>query len=206
MDPVSITVAAIALIETSGAIITTLYQYRGKLRDRKEDISRMIGELDALRSVVDRLFTVVEDDSNTTGSGTADQTRNNSITTTNIKAETGSVGTTKATHMLPENEKEKEKKKDEKSQTLLESLASPDGQLAQCQKDLDSLNEKLTPKKGWKAVGEKLFWPLREGDVKGVLENLGRTKETILVVLAVDQRYVVVVVVIVIALLQCQMW
>jgi hypothetical protein len=64
MDPLSITASAIAILQVSGAIISTCYQYRSRLKNAAKDASRIINELNDLRTVIDSLFALLEDEGN----------------------------------------------------------------------------------------------------------------------------------------------
>ena len=71
--------------------------------------------------------------------------------------------------------------------STLKLLGKPDGPLVKCQAELDDLKKKLEPASGWKAVGNVLTWPLKEGDVTKTLDNLERTKATLQLALTADQ-------------------
>jgi hypothetical protein len=72
--------------------------------------------------------------------------------------------------------------------SALKKLAKPDGPLATCEAQLKDLEKKLEPKEGWKAARAALLWPLKEGDVRRLLEDIDRTKSTVQLALASDQR------------------
>lgn len=81
---------------------------------------------------------------------------------------------------------------DESERTLwqrsaVNKLAQEDGPLARCIVELKALKEKLKPKKGWSATKAAILWPLKELDVKKVLQDLDRTKSTLQLALATDQ-------------------
>ncbi|KAF4625355.1 hypothetical protein G7Y89_g12812 [Cudoniella acicularis] len=61
MDPLSITASAIAVLQISGAIITTCYSYRSRVRNAAQDAKRIVNELNSLRSVIEFLFVLLED-------------------------------------------------------------------------------------------------------------------------------------------------
>ena len=63
MDPLSITASAIAILQISGTIISTCYEYRSRVKNESKDAGRIINELNSLRSVLDSLFVLVEDES-----------------------------------------------------------------------------------------------------------------------------------------------
>lgn len=70
----------------------------------------------------------------------------------------------------------------------LNKLAQEDGPLARCMVELKALEEKLKPKKGWSATKAAILWPLKELDVKKVLQDIDSTKSTLQLALATDQR------------------
>ena len=68
----------------------------------------------------------------------------------------------------------------------LEKEIGPDGPLAQCLIELESLEKKLEPEKGWRAAGRALMWPLKEGDTIKSLDFIGRVKQTLQLALLAD--------------------
>jgi hypothetical protein len=71
--------------------------------------------------------------------------------------------------------------------STLKLLNKPDGPLIKCQAELAALKKKLAPMSGLKAIGRVLGWPLKEGDVKKTLDNIGRFKATLSLALTADQ-------------------
>lgn len=69
----------------------------------------------------------------------------------------------------------------------LEGLAKSDGPLELCQKILESLNAKLQPEKGWRAVRQSLMWPLKQDYIKKILDDVATAKATLGLALTVDQ-------------------
>ena len=77
----------------------------------------------------------------------------------------------------------------------LRLLCEPDvGPLVMCLAEMEALEKKLTPPSWSGRVGSKrralvqaLSWPLREGDTKKILENIGRFKVTLNLAMTVDQ-------------------
>jgi hypothetical protein len=65
MDPLSITASAIAIVQLSGAIINTCYTYRNRLKSASKDAGRIINELNGLRTVIEDLFQLLEDEDET---------------------------------------------------------------------------------------------------------------------------------------------
>jgi hypothetical protein len=64
-----------------------------------------------------------------------------------------------------------------------------DHSLTRCQAELEALEKKLVVTSGWKAIGEALYWPLKEDDMKKTLENIRRLKATFSLVLSADQTW-----------------
>jgi len=143
MDPLSITASAIAIVQISGSIINTCYNYRNRLKSASKDASRIINELNALRTVIEALYQLLYDESET-----------------------------KSIH-----------------ESTLSKLSQPDGILATCLASLEELSKKLEPKEGWRATKAAIFWPLKESDIKRVLQNIDITKDTVQLALAADQRF-----------------
>jgi hypothetical protein len=63
MDPLSITASAIAVLQISGTIINLCYDYRSRIKNAAKEASRIVNELNSLRSVIDSLFVLLEDES-----------------------------------------------------------------------------------------------------------------------------------------------
>jgi hypothetical protein len=61
MDPLSITASAIAVLQISGTIISSCYEYRSRVKNAK-DASRITNELNGLRIVIESLLAIVEDE------------------------------------------------------------------------------------------------------------------------------------------------
>lgn len=144
MDPLSITASAIAILQVSGVIINACYDYRSRVKDSAKDASRIINELNSLRSIIESLFVLLEEE--------------------------------------PENKPS--------DQSNLQKLAQVGGVLETCKVGLEALEKKLEPKEGWRAVRAAVFWPLKEADIAKALQQIDRTKSSLQLALAVDQRYV----------------
>lgn len=69
-------------------------------------------------------------------------------------------------------------------------LIGPDGILEKCKAELTVLNARLQPSTGWKAVGNSLIWPLKEGEMKKALDDLEKMKATLQLALTADQTYI----------------
>lgn len=71
--------------------------------------------------------------------------------------------------------------------SVLELLNKPDGLLVNCQAELRTLEKKLEPAIGVKAIGKVFSWPLKVGDVEKTLDSIGRFKATLSLSLTADQ-------------------
>jgi hypothetical protein len=63
MDPISLTASAIAILQISGTIINLCYNYRSRVKNAAKEASRIVNELNSLRSVIESLFIILEDES-----------------------------------------------------------------------------------------------------------------------------------------------
>lgn len=63
MDPLSVTASAIAILKISGTIINFCYDYRSRVKSAAKEASRIVNELNGLRSVIDSLFVLLENES-----------------------------------------------------------------------------------------------------------------------------------------------
>lgn len=82
---------------------------------------------------------------------------------------------------------DEEKMTSHKYLSTLSDIASADGPLEFCQRDLGSLKVKLeTPVNEWKALGKRLMWPLQEKDVTKILASVYRVKSLLETALMVD--------------------
>lgn len=80
-----------------------------------------------------------------------------------------------------------EKAASHKYLSTLADIASADGPLGICQRDLESLKAKLEPPVNqWRALRGWLTWPLREKDVTKTLASIYRTKSLLECALLVD--------------------
>jgi len=143
MDPLSITASAIAIVQISGVIINTCYNYRSQLKSASKDASRIINELNALRSVIEALYQLLYDENET--------------------------------RLIHES--------------ALRRLSQPDSILATCLASLEELSQRLEPKEGWRATKATILWPLKELDMKRVLQDIDIAKDTVQLALAADQRF-----------------
>ena len=74
-----------------------------------------------------------------------------------------------------------------KSLPALTDIVFPNGPLDVCQRDLQSVMEKLErPVSDWKALGRRLIWPLQNKDVARTMEMVHRTKSVLETALLVD--------------------
>ncbi|KAI9771253.1 MAG: hypothetical protein M1839_002837, partial [Geoglossum umbratile] len=60
MDPLSITAGIIAVLQITGAVISTCYDYRCGVKSKSRDVARLTNELISLRNVLERLLALVE--------------------------------------------------------------------------------------------------------------------------------------------------
>ena len=71
--------------------------------------------------------------------------------------------------------------------STVELLAKDGGTLQSCQAELERLRAKLEPETGWRKLRNSLIWPLKEGEMKRVLDSLERWKSTMQLALSADQ-------------------
>jgi hypothetical protein len=62
MDPFSGTASAIAILQLSGAIIATCYDYQARIRSAAKDAKQIINELNSLRTVIESLLMVLDEE------------------------------------------------------------------------------------------------------------------------------------------------
>jgi hypothetical protein len=62
MDPLSVTASCIAIMQLSGSVISTCYMYRSLVKSSAKEAFQIIGELNNLRSIIDSLFVLREDE------------------------------------------------------------------------------------------------------------------------------------------------
>lgn len=144
MDPLSISASIIAVLQVSGSLISTCYEYRRLLRNKAHDVQLLIQQLSALRTVLENLLEIVD----------VDQLR------------------------------------DKPRLRAIASLTSPNGVLENCKKSLGSLQTKLIPKQGWRAVRDKILWPLGEKEVREQEQEIQRMVADLKFAMAVDQTCV----------------
>lgn len=63
MDPLSVTASAIAIIQIIGTIISLCDDYRHRVKNAAKEASRIVNELNGLRSVIDSLLLLLDDES-----------------------------------------------------------------------------------------------------------------------------------------------
>lgn len=73
---------------------------------------------------------------------------------------------------------------------MLDALSRENGPFEEVKWELQSLEAKLLPASGWKAVSNVLKWPLAEPEVTKSLARLNRLKTAVLLALTTDQTYV----------------
>jgi ankyrin repeat domain-containing protein 50 len=69
MDPLSITASLIAVLQISGSVTSTLYEYRAGVKSASGDAARIISELNGLRGVLEGLLQAVEKEDASSGGG-----------------------------------------------------------------------------------------------------------------------------------------
>ncbi|KAI9893733.1 MAG: hypothetical protein M1814_005949 [Vezdaea aestivalis] len=62
MDPLSVTAGTIAVLQISGVIIKTCYNYRNDVKGARKEASRIIQEIRSLEQVLERLLEIVDDE------------------------------------------------------------------------------------------------------------------------------------------------
>jgi hypothetical protein len=67
-------------------------------------------------------------------------------------------------------------------------LAEADGSFARCKICLNDFAKKLEQEVGWRAARAAILWPLREPEMMNILQDINRTKSTVQLALAADQR------------------
>lgn len=61
-EPLSLVASLIAIVQISGSVISCCYEYRKGVKNAPKDLLRMINEVAALRNIVERLITLVDDE------------------------------------------------------------------------------------------------------------------------------------------------
>ncbi|OCL07885.1 hypothetical protein AOQ84DRAFT_267871, partial [Glonium stellatum] len=60
MDPLSITASLIAVLQISGAVVSTCYEYRAKVKGASQDAARIVDEVNSIRDVLEKIFKLAE--------------------------------------------------------------------------------------------------------------------------------------------------
>lgn len=68
----------------------------------------------------------------------------------------------------------------------LSQLMGPDGELQRLEANLTTLKGKIEPEKGWRAVRQALVWPLKEKEVKSMLDGIQRVQGLLHFALSAD--------------------
>lgn len=63
MDPLSLTASIIAVIQTTLVIVDTCYQYKSTVSNSSKEVTRIIQQLNSLRSVLERLIEILDNES-----------------------------------------------------------------------------------------------------------------------------------------------
>ncbi len=61
-DPLSLVASLIAIVQISGSVISYCYEYRKGVKNAPKDLLRVTNDVAALRNVVERLITLVDND------------------------------------------------------------------------------------------------------------------------------------------------
>lgn len=72
----------------------------------------------------------------------------------------------------------------------LQNMAQSGGLLARCLFEVELLKNLLKPRKGWKAKGMALIWPLKQVEVLEHLEVISRLKGTLQLAISTDNACV----------------
>jgi hypothetical protein len=168
MDPLSLTASLIAVLQISGSVISSLYAYRNSVKTAAKEAARIIDEVNSLRGVLEGLLQAV-------GGG--------------------------EDHGDDDDREDSGREAGAARLRTFQQLAAPGGELDRCRADLEALQTQLGVAEDgrqknvvtdsgaarWKALKQALLWPLKEADVRYVLENLQRAKGTLGLALAADQ-------------------
>lgn len=63
MDPLSLTASLIAVAQITVSIVETCYKWKSAVRDSSKQASQIVRQLDSLRSILERLIEIVENES-----------------------------------------------------------------------------------------------------------------------------------------------
>jgi hypothetical protein len=78
---------------------------------------------------------------------------------------------------------------DQPAEILLESvekLTQNNGSVDECKVMLEDLEAKLRPRDGWRKLGQRLIWPLKEQDVMKSVASIERFKATLSLAISMD--------------------
>jgi hypothetical protein len=67
MDLFSSTASAIAILQLSGTIIATCYDYQARIRSAAKDAKQIINELNSLRTVIESLLIILDEEKDVGG-------------------------------------------------------------------------------------------------------------------------------------------
>ena len=160
MDPLSISVSLITILELSATLLKACHAYRTTIKSAPRDLLRIQTEISIFRSTVHNVHQLLADASLLVPDG--DDGDDESM-----------MGGDHVSNLLPN----------------LRALAISDGPLAQSLSDLTLLERKLAPPisdSRLRATGRALTWPFREGEVTKTLEHLSRVRSSLQLALLAD--------------------
>ena len=67
MDPLSVTASIIAVIQLTGSVISTVYNYRKGVKHASEDTAKIIQDLTAFSQILEKLLEMIENERFTEG-------------------------------------------------------------------------------------------------------------------------------------------
>jgi hypothetical protein len=159
MDPLSLTLAAIAILQTTTSVVTICYDYRTGLKNAPKDLTRITEEVSSLRDVLESLVKLserVENSDISDGAGGIDAAALSHLPT--LKALLKPNGPLDRCNIELE--------------ALREKLTAP------------TTGWKAT---GFRKAVFRLKWPMTEQDVTNTLTNIERLKTTLSLALNTDQ-------------------
>jgi len=67
MDPLSVTASIVAVIQLTGSVISTVYNYRKGVKHAPEDAAKIIKDLTGLSQILEKLLEMIENERSTKG-------------------------------------------------------------------------------------------------------------------------------------------
>lgn len=158
MDPLSLSASVIAILQISGSLISTLYNYRTGVVSASKEAARIIAELNSLRAVLESLLSAIESES--------------ALQTPPPYGETSSLPASSLSRLATITKLAQPNGELQRCQMELEAL---------CQK-LQVKDESKFEK-----MKHALMWPLKKEQVDSALESLQSAKSTMSLALSTDQ-------------------